>query len=198
MAGCRPLKGDEKTQVPDAFDGPFALRDRLLFLLMRYTSFRISEALWVQVKHVFNGIDMLPEIRIPPEATKGKKRGKAKPLNPKIRPHLHAWIETMRNHGWYAPDAPLFYSPATGRAMDRATAHRHFKAVYSKLGLPGLHIRGRLATHVPRKTVAEEVMKRTNGNLIAVMRALDQVAITSTQRYVEFPDEELESIFMDL
>jgi site-specific recombinase XerD len=195
--GCRPLKDQEKTQVPGAFDGRFELRDRLLFLLMRYTTFRISEALSIAVRQVYDGTDMAREVHLPPHATKGKKHGKTKPLNPKLRPHLLAWINVMRAEGWYAPDAALFYSPATGKAITRLTAHRHFKAVYRKLKLPGVEIRGRLATHVPRKTVASEVYQRTK-DIMAIKKLLDHQSVLSSQAYLDFPNDELESILMDL
>jgi integrase len=53
MQGCRPLSEEEISQVTQAFDGPFALRNQALLLLDVRTGYRISELLSLRVGDVY-------------------------------------------------------------------------------------------------------------------------------------------------
>ncbi len=53
MKGCRSLTDEEIEKVRAAFDGPFQLRDRAIFVLGIRNGLRISEILSVKIGQIF-------------------------------------------------------------------------------------------------------------------------------------------------
>jgi len=130
MRGCRPLSDEEVEQVAGAFAGPWALRDRALFVLGCRTGYRITELLSLTVGDLL-GPEPATARPVGPEAIadrvtvarrrmKAKRQGRSVVIHPRARPPLAAWLEELRGRGLLAASTPVFCSRNRRRAPKAA------------------------------------------------------------------------------
>lgn len=188
IQGCRPLTEPEIKQVIQLFDGPFALRDRALFVLSIRMGYRISELLSLRVKDCFQFGNVLDVIQVHRRHMKHKVRGRAVPVHQEAREALQSWLEHSQLLN--SPNAFLFQSRKTDRqgerAISRFQAWKIFKEAFNKAGLTG-----KLATHSGRKTFANNLHQRLGRDITKTARALGHVSINNTIAYLSFDDSEV-------
>lgn len=122
MRGMHPLEGDELARIDATFAGPWAARDRLIFVLIHRAGFRASEARSLRIGAVLaDPASLRPDRPIGPEAIaddltvtrrnmKGRREGRTVPVHLELRLALVAWLEDLRRRLPLRPDLPLFLS----------------------------------------------------------------------------------------
>lgn len=177
MAGTRPLTDAEVRSLQGAFLGPFALRDRALFVLGYRTGFRISEILALQVRDLVREGRVVDRVTVARRNMKAKRVGRTVALHPEAQAAVQAWLEEL---GPMDPSAYLFGSrKSRGRPLTRRQALRVLTDAYRRLGLDGP-----LGTHSMRKTFAQRVHERLGRDVFKTQKALGHRSIQSTIHYL--------------
>jgi len=184
MLGCRPLSEGEIEDVLECFGGPFAHRDRLLFVLGCATGFRVSELLSLAIGSVWRSGRMRSEVRVSRKNTKGKKSGRTVPLCEAVDPFLRACLGARALAGPLEPREPLFISrKGAARPISRIQAYRILRDAFDAAGIdlstPG--------THTLRKTFASRVFESLHGDIFLTQHALGHKSPSSTLAYLS-PD----------
>lgn len=86
-----------------------------------------------------------------------------------------------------APDAPLFYSCRTGRALAIRTLQKSFKRVMKSLSLPE-----HFSIHALRHTYGTQLCRASGNNLKLVQDQMGHASIRSTEVYLHVEDEVLD------
>ncbi len=194
MKGCRPLEEDEVQRTLEAFCGPYALRDRALFLLGVRSGFRISEMLSLRLIHVAPRGRLVERVTVERQHMKKKIEGRTILLHPEAKAALELWIEEMRSHGYMTSDTFVFQS-RKGRncAVSRVQAYRVLADAFERAS-----ITGNLGTHTMRKTFANRVHERLGRDLLKTQRALGHKNINSTVSYLSFKQEEIDEAILGM
>ena len=122
MRGCRPLSDDEFQRVLGSFSGPWALRDRALFVLGCRAGFRVMELLSLRVDDVLTPAPdatreispaaIAARITVARRNMKRRRQGRTVPVHGDARQALAAWLEDIRTR-WpdrLTPELPVFFS----------------------------------------------------------------------------------------
>lgn len=182
MQGCRPLTRDEQDLLLSKLPTE---RDRVLFLLLLYTGFRISEALSLNVGDVA-GQD---RVTVQRRHMKTKSRSRTVLLHPELKQTLEAWLLTRANA---ADSEPLFLS-RFGRRLERTSAWRALdKAVVES------RLQGRVAFHSARKTFAKSVHSHFKHDIVKTSKALGHTSILTTVAYLSFEEQEMDEAVLSL
>lgn len=153
MKGCRPLSREEIARAVKAFDGPYAVRNRCLFILGVTAGFRISELLSLRLGDVVRGGLVMQEVAVARSAMKGKHEGRTIFLAIEAREAILAQVKALRCLGWWRMDTYLFKSQGMeNRAIGRRVAWKILQDVFGKVG-----IIGHVGCHAMRKTYANEI-----------------------------------------
>lgn len=194
MKGCRPLDESEVQKTLTAFRGPFACRDRALFLLGVRSGFRISEMLSLRLIHVAPRGRLVERVAVERQHMKRKFEGRTVLLHPEAKAALGAWIEELHDNGYMTSDTFVFQS-RKGRngALSREQAYRVLVAAFERAGLEGS-----LGTHSMRKTFANRVHDRLGRDLLKTQRALGHKNINSTVSYLSFNEEEIDEAILGM
>ena len=147
MAAARPLLPDEEIKLLAALD---RRRDQVLFLIGRYTGFRITELLSIRVRDVWDRAGVLSEITLSRQRLKGgqgvqrrRVRSRTVPLSPRLRAALQTFLDERFEGTAPAPDDFLFASRiGENRPISRVQAYRILKSAAVAIGRPE-----RIATH---------------------------------------------------
>jgi integrase len=191
MRGARPVTADEEARLLASYTGLYHHRDTLFYLLCRWTGARVSQALYLKIRDVYDGRRALDLVYFPRQSRKGKREGQAMPLKPVVQEAVTAWVGDLQRWGLLAPELPLFVSQVrardgTPKALDRHTATRELQARCEALGFTG-----RISSHTARKTFARHVYQRSGHNLITCQRALGHANIQTTLSYLSVADEDV-------
>jgi len=148
-------------------------RDRLMFGLTLYTGGRISEVIqltWGNINKV--------QVRYPREITKGKKSGRAIPINPKL-------AELIDNHRPEdaKPSDPIFMG-RNHAPIKRLRAHRILEAAVAKAGLDGMGI----STHSGRRTFLTR-LNRLGLDYTNMAAMSGHASVDVLRRYLERDDD---------
>lgn len=194
MKGCRYLLDAEVEAVLGAFCGPYALRDRALFLLGVKSGFRISELLSLRLLDVMRAGRLLDRVSVARRNMKKKVEGRTVLLHPEVRAALEVWIEELRAQGYMTSDTFVFQS-RKGRngALSRVQAYRILQAAYERAG-----VEGQTGTHSMRKTFANNIHDKLGRDLLKTQKALGHRNINSTVSYLSFRQEEIDEAILDL
>lgn len=199
MIGCRPLSRDEFKLVMRAFQGPYELRNRALFVLGTTTGFRISEVLSLKVGDVWRHNRIAESVRVQKRNTKRKTAGRIIALSPLAKKHLQLLLGELALKGPLDPETPLFASrkrAAEGdgdgrqrppKPLSRIQAYRMLRNAFEHCELD-LDVPG---THVMRKTFAQEVYEGFGGDIFKTQKALGHASPSSTVAYLSFNEAEL-------
>lgn len=188
MRGCRPLTDDEVKLIAASFSGSHAGRDRCLFTLGWNSGFRVSELLSLTVGDVLQYGEVVDRVTVKRRAIKGKRESRTVVLNGRAQTALRRWLNEMDKAD---PEMPLFPSRKGDAAISRVQAHRVLKAAVEANELPG-----KIASHSMRKTFAEKVYEKLDGDLIRTQQALGHRAVTSTVSYLSFKQEEVDDAIL--
>ena len=169
------------------FGGTFAKRNKALFVTGHRTGFRISELLSLTVGDVLQHGKIVDQVAVARRHMKGKHGGRIVPLHPEARAALSVWLEQLaKMKGGLSPEIPVFCSrvkdPTTGlkRAISREQAWRILKEAFN-----ANELQGKLGTHAMRKTFANRVYDKLNGDLPKTQRAMGHANINSTVQYLQ-------------
>lgn len=186
MTGCRPLTDAEFGRVVHAFAGPYASRNRAMFVLGCTSGFRVSELLSLRVKDVKAGARLADRIKVPRRNMKAKRASRSAVLAPVARPFLQTWLDEMADDEPTAPSAFIFRSrKAANRPISRIQAHRILRDAYERALIYGPD--GTLGTHSMRKTFAAKMWDHYH-DIFAVQNALGHRSPASTVAYLSFND----------
>ena len=181
MRGTRPLDNDEIRRVSTCFTGPFAIRNRGLFMLGVSTGGRISELLSLQIGDVYQNRKPVTDLLFEKSIVKGGEVSRAVPVNRDGRRAIDDLITWHREQYRTATASrPLFPSRnGNGRKrMSRRAAHDMLQNAFESAGL-----NGKLATHSLRKSFAQRLYNETN-DIFAVQEMLGHKNVSTTQRYL--------------
>ena len=192
MKGCRPLTDDEIQTTLDGFSGPLAARDRALFLLGIKSGFRISELLSLQLKDVIQSGRLVDRVTVRRRHMKKKIESRTVLLHPDARDALAAWIEELRLAGYMRDDSFVFQSrKGPNQPISRVQAYRLLRTRFDEAQLIG-----KLGTHSMRKTFADRIYDRLDGDLAKTQKALGHKNINSTVQYLSFREEEIDEAIL--
>ena len=194
MKGCRPLTSDEVELTAKTFGGPFAARDRALFLLGVRSGFRISELLSIRLADVLQAGRLVDRVAVQRRNMKKKTEGRTVLLHPEAKAALEVWIADLKAAGYMTADAYVFQSrKGQNRPISRQQAHRILSGAYSVNGMTG-----NLGTHSMRKTFANRVYDALGGDLVKTAKALGHRNLNSTGAYLSFREEEIDAAILTM
>ena len=194
MKGCRPLEESEVEAVLAAFDGPYADRDRALFLLGVKSGFRISELLSLRLLDILRAGRLLDRVSVARRNMKKKVEGRSVLLHPGAKEALSVWIEQLRANGYMTSDTFVFQSrKGRNAAMSRVQAYRVLQEAYERAG-----VEGHTGTHSMRKTFANNVHEKLGRDILKTQKALGHKNINSTVSYLSFREEEIDEAILGL
>lgn len=194
MRGCRPLTESEVEAVLAELSGPRRARDRALFLLGVRSGFRISEILSLRLGDVVQAGRVVERVRVMRRHMKGKREGRTVLLHPAARAALGAWVEELRSDGYMTTDSFVFQSRrGPNQAIGRTQAWRLLKRAFDRAGLTG-----NLGTHSMRKTFADRIYERLDGDLVKTAQALAHRSISSTASYLSFRESEIDDAILSI
>ena len=194
MKGCRPLEEAEVQATLAALDGAYATRDRALFLLGVRSGFRISELLSLRLMDVTRHGKPLERVTVARKHMKKKVEGRTIVLHPEAKAALWEWLVELHALGYMTSDTFVFQSrKGRNAALSRVQAYRILQEAYERAG-----VSGSTGTHTMRKTFANRVYSRLNGDLIKTQKALGHRNINSTVSYLSFREEEIDEAILGM
>jgi integrase len=180
--GCKPLTNQEISRLL-----PYLTqRDATWFQLGLKTGFRISELLSIKLADLFEYGTLKTELLVARKNMKGKKRGRVVPLSVEAQGILMDYIHTL-------PKDQTFLFESNRGQLSRSQAWRGIKAAVEKAGL-----KGKIATHSPRKTLANRAYKASDKDLALVQRILGHSSIQSTIAYLNVEPENLNKVWKEI
>lgn len=192
MKGCRPLDDAEVRAIAAAFSGPYAARDRAMFLLGVRSGFRISELLSLTVEDIFHRGTVLDRVAVKRRNMKKKIEGRSVILHPEAREALAVWIAELEAAGHADLRGYVFRSRKGENApIGRIQAWRILNTRYEAGGLTGS-----LGTHSMRKTFANRVYDRLGHDIIKTQRALGHKSLNSTAAYLSFREADIDAAIL--
>ena len=187
MKGCRSFTDQEADEVASSFAGPFALRDRAIFTLGRYTGERISAILQLKIGDIVQGGRVADSVIYRRANRKGKVEGRTVKLHPRAKTALTAWINHKAKKGTLTADQFVFRSRKGSRPISRVQYHRILKDV-----VHARHLSGKIATHSMRKTFADRMYDNLGQDIFRTQRALGHRNINSTVQYLSFREADID------
>lgn len=194
MRGCRPLTEAEVSLVLEHMNGPKSSRDQAMFLLGVRAGFRISEILSLRLGDVVQFGSIVERVRVERRNMKDKREGRTVLLPPEARHALAVWIEELRLDGYMTAEAFVFQSRrGVNRPIGREQAWRLLNRAFRDAGLTG-----NLGTHSMRKTFADRIYERLDGDLVKTSHALAHKSIASTASYLSFRESEIDEAILSV
>ena len=188
------MTDEEVAAVVAAFGGPYAARDRALFLLGVKSGFRISELLSLRLLDVMRAGRLLDRVSVARRHMKKKVEGRTVLLHPEARAALETWVEQLRAGGYMTSDAFVFQSrKGRNAALSRVQAYRILQIAYERAG-----VEGQTGTHSMRKTFANNMHQKLGRDLLKTQRALGHRNINSTVSYLSFEQAEIDAAILEL
>jgi len=192
MKGCRPLSDDEVFSVLESFSGPNRMRNRALFLLGIKSGFRISELLSLRLRDVIQAGRLVDRVTVQRRHMKRKLESRTLLLHPEAKAALAEWIEELRQAGYMLEDTFVFQSQrGPNKPISRVQAYRVLKKRFDQNEMIG-----KLGTHSMRKTFADRIYDRLEGDLVKTQKALGHKNINSTVQYLSFREEEIDEAIL--
>lgn len=179
MQGCRPLTEAEDAALLRSLP---TQRDRCLYLLLRYTGFRISEALSLNVASV-RGQD---RVTVQRRHMKAARKSRTVLLHPQLKTALEALASDRPDGG------PLFVS-RLGNRLERTSAWQTLNSAIKRAGL-----KGKVAFHSARKSFAEDVHAFFGNDVVKTSKALGHSSILTTIAYLSFQEQEMDEAILQL
>jgi site-specific recombinase XerD len=188
MKGMRPLSTEEVMAVSKSFSGPYALRNKALFVLGVRTGFRVSELLSLQVGDVLQHGQVVKQITVKRRNMKGKIEGRTIPLHIDAQTALASYL-AQRQVGSAEPLFPSQKAPS--EPITRIQAWRVLQEAYGANGLTG-----NLGTHAMRKSFARKVYQVSGHDLLSTQRALGHKSMSSTMSYLSFEQSAVDAAIL--
>jgi site-specific recombinase XerD len=194
VKGCRSFTDQEADQLASSFAGPYALRDRAIFTVGRYTGERISAILQLKIGDIVQGGRVADSVSYRRANRKGKVEGRTVKLHPRAKTALTAWIKHLTNEeGTLTADQFVFRSRKGSRPISRIQYHRILKDV-----VHAHHLTGKIATHSMRKTFADRMYDNLGHDIFRTQRALGHRNINSTVQYLSFREADIDKAILEM
>jgi len=110
MKGCRPLDHDEEKHILESLRGPYAFRNRAIFVLGVKLGLRISEILSLKLGDVVQSGRIVDRVYVERCHVKRKLEGRSIVLHKEAKQALDKWIWQLRQDGYMTEDSYLFQS----------------------------------------------------------------------------------------
>lgn len=191
MKGCRMFTDREADMVTKSFVGPYAVRDRAVFVLGRYTGERISAILGLKVGDVVQDGKIADAVTYRRANRKGKVEGRTVALHHEAKTALTAWINELAKDNVLTADDFVFKSRKGHGPISRVQYHRILKEV-----IRANELTGKIATHSMRKTFADRVHEALGHDIFRTAKALGHKNINSTASYLSFKDSDIEAAIL--
>lgn len=179
MIGCRALLDSEV----DFLLTHLSPRDSVLLSLGLKTGFRIAELLSIQVSDLYQFGEIAETLTVARKNMKGKLSSRSVPLSPDVQALLKAYIQTL-------PAQTYLFQSQKGGKLSRCQAWRSIKAAARACKL-----KGKVATHSVRKTVAGKAYEASGHDLVLTQKILGHKSVASTISYLNVDVEKLNSIW---
>ena len=194
MKGARPLTDSEIAAVLNNFSGPYALRDKALFILGIKAGYRISEMLSLRVCDVWQANDVAERVSVQRKHMKGHREGRTVILNPEARAALKTWITALAAQSELRPDGYVFRSrKGSNRPISRVQACRILQRAFRANNLISHY-----SCHSLRKTFADRIYEKVGRNLFLTQQALSHKNINSTISYLSFKEDQIDQAILSL
>ena len=195
MAGCRPLNDDEIALVVNSFEGPYAVRNKCLFLCGIRTGYRISELLAIRVRDVEQHGKILKSLSVEARNMKGGKSGRTIVLHQEAKDAIAAHLADYERK-WgrrMDPDMFLFKSQiGKNRPLSRTQVAHFLHEIYDRHKMTG-----KLGTHSMRKSFAQKMWIFLGKDIVKVQSAMSHANLNSTVKYVcNFAREEIDDAIL--
>lgn len=183
--GCRALSDREVTLLQSKLTLP---RDRLLFALGIQTGYRIKELLSIEVADLYEVDGSLKNtLTISRRNMKGKQAGRTVPLHRHTVTLLEQYLNSLKYHQKY------LFTSQKGSVLSRIRAWVIIKSAANACGL-----KGKVACHSMRKTVAVRAYKASGKDLVLTQKLMGHASINSTISYLQVGSEEIENLWARL
>lgn len=192
MKGCRSLTDQEADLVMESFAGPYAMRDRAVFAVGRYTGERISAILRLKIGDIVQAGRIADAVTYRRASRKGKVEGRTIKLHPEAKAALVAWINVLAKGSVLVAEDHVFRSKKQG-PLGRKQYHRILKDAVAAAGLTG-----KVATHSMRKTFADRVYEALGHDIFRTQKALGHRNINSTVQYLSFREEDIDAAVLSM
>jgi integrase len=189
MKGARSLTDSEITLIyGKGFDGEYALRNQVLFILRLKTGLRVSEALSISVSDVVQSDGTIRDrIYIERRKTKGKTEGRSIILHPQVKLILNLFLTTLPSTQEY------LFEGNKGNILDKRSVWRIEREACIRVGVDP----SKVGTHSTRKTFAKKVHEKLK-DIVKTQKALGHKDINSTVQYLHTDDGEIDDAIMNV
>ncbi|MCB0327788.1 MAG: tyrosine-type recombinase/integrase [Bdellovibrionales bacterium] len=198
MAKCKNLTDEEIQQVLTAFENPrlrYGKRDRLFFLLGLKLGYRCSEMLSLKLKDVLQEDgQVVDRITIERRFMKLKKRSRSVVVHPVVKAAIKDQVEDLAKRGFTDLGTYLFKSRnKANKPLSRMQAWENLQKIFRMAG-----VKGKLGTHVMRRSFANRVYEKLGKDLFRTMVALGHSHIASTVSYLNYHQSEVDQAILDI
>ncbi len=188
----RPLNDVEIKSVLGSFEGPYANRDKALFLLGIKSGFRISELLSLRAGNILHSGRIVDRVTVARRHMKKKTEGRTVLLHPEAKAALVEWLGELGKVQPVECETYVFLSrKGDNKPVSRIHAWRVLHDVFQRKDLEG-----KLGTHSMRKTFASKVYEALGFDLVKTQKALGHKNINSTAQYLSFREEEIDQAIL--
>jgi integrase len=195
MQGMRPLSDEELNLISKSFGGAYATRNKALFTLMLKTGYRVTEALSLRIKDVYQGGKMVNVVNVARKNMKKKTAGRNVPLHDCAKEALFIWIKELLAEG-AMPETFIFVSKKSiyiNKPMSRVCAWQILNEVYEANG-----IESGVGCHGLRKSFAVRVYEKVGHDLLKTKRALGHENVNNTVKYLQCDDQEVNNAILSI
>jgi integrase len=195
--GSRPFSEDEIKSIKDKLGGPYALRNRALFVLGNRSGFRISELLSLRVNQVMD-TDI---IHVPRKNMKGKHEARQVPMHTEAKQALSDWIQYIQTKLGVDKQMLTEMNPYVFCTLNRPSqpiTRRQAGRIFHTLFKKKLKLSGKVSTHSWRKTFAKKMYAALGNNLIDTAAAMGHRSVASTQSYLQTNSEKISKAICDM
>lgn len=199
MKGCRAIENDEIEKIKQYYNeiigdeiidkSDLHTRNKTIFFMGLYSGFRISELLSLKLGDVYKFGKINDSVYLKRENTKKKVAGRTGIINSYCKPYLEEYINHYNLNNL---DKSLFFSVKGGGLKPRQV-----QKIYNDL-FNHLQMDGKLSTHSTRKTFAKKVYEAVDENLIDLKQSLGHCSVSSTEKYIAFNNQRVNSALDNL
>ena len=173
-------------------DGPYAVRNRALFIVGIKTGFRISELLSMRLGDVVQHGKVVERVTVSARNMKGRERSRTILVHPDAKTAITEWIADLERRRPTTRETYLFPSQiGVNRPLSRSHVAKVLKDCFDPNG-----IGGKLGTHCMRKTFANRVYDLLGHDLPKTQRAMGHANINSTIKYLSFREEDIDAAIL--
>ena len=184
----RALSKVEAKRMIDAWQTRTRNRDHALLQLMYFSGLRVSEALSLKVRQVWDGANVRPRVTVNAKSTKGKRKAANIDTCPAVRNALAVICHGHDGNEW------LFRSEKQDKKpLSRYRAWKIIKTMAIKADLADVDL---ISCHSGRKSFAQNMYKGYKGDITKTAAAMRHANINNTQKYLALDAPEISRVIL--